>query len=490
MIVDVVLSPNDIPLLRACQNYICVLVKIFGTGTTILSALDGGANKVQIIDMSSDIQKSKRNLILGDFGEVDLPNSSIGLRTECGGRDVLIRDSAWSRALDYVENSDATLICGFNNIEATARYIASNFSKANILKIVLADYDRLCFEDSAVAGALISYLEEFIDDRLSLSDTSNLVYFQWENLERRGQIFQDCTLKSARMCVARFAELHSRFNGGSEEDLNGAKEVKLCMERDIHNFVALRTETKEFTKQLLDQRSSTLPRSARTLLVKSFDEEFRTTSTREINADFSRDDSVVTADSLTTPDFDATIPIAFNRTSLYNNIREAERMEAALLSSLQGAMSGLDMSDVSIQTPSIPERPPLMSGVSIDSTSSFTKLPSPDIMFLTRAPSQGARLAELKKESMDIDQFEQKIFDNLANLQRQLGLENFQDSEALLVEADIEYGLSELELDTKKLRTNSIKNLDEINDSQTGSRKSLFRSSKQLENILEEDVVE
>ena len=46
---------------------------------------------------------------------------------------------------EFVETSDAAMICGFNNIEATAKYIASNHPHTPILKIILADHDRLSF---------------------------------------------------------------------------------------------------------------------------------------------------------------------------------------------------------------------------------------------------------------------------------------------------------------------------------------------------------
>ena len=61
MIIDCILSPREYQFLRAADNYIAVLIKVFRSGETVFTALDQGANSVEIRPQSLLEHTKKEN---------------------------------------------------------------------------------------------------------------------------------------------------------------------------------------------------------------------------------------------------------------------------------------------------------------------------------------------------------------------------------------------------------------------------------------------
>jgi len=250
MIVDVLLSANDFPLLQALDSgakadqYHAVIIKVFKTGNTILSALNLGAEKVKIVHELDESPDPMKFVTIGGMPgghKPNLPDSPAALNNaNFRGREPVVSSFAVHRAVQAAWRAEDIFLVTFANVTPTVMYIRKNKEDFKLIKIVCCGADRTSYEDICAAGCFIDLLlRQFKRTEVCLTDTSNICLSTFHDCAKEGRLFSHLTTRSTRMCVARFSEFYAKFTGEDELSPNEKVEsddIHNCIQKDMYYF--------------------------------------------------------------------------------------------------------------------------------------------------------------------------------------------------------------------------------------------------------------
>jgi len=249
MIVDVLLSPSDLPLLKCCDNYVAIVIKVFKSGNTVLSALNLGCESVKIVHDLTEPPDPMQYVTIGGMPgghEPHLPDSPAALnKANLRGRKPIVSSFPIHRAILAAERANDIFLLTFANVTPTVMYIRKHREDFKFIKIICCGADRVCYEDTAAAGCFIDLLlRQFKRTEVCLSDTSNICLSTFQDCAKDGRLLSQLTSRSTRMCVARFSEFYQDFMTSEDatptvltpnEKLD-SDDIHNCIQKDMYYF--------------------------------------------------------------------------------------------------------------------------------------------------------------------------------------------------------------------------------------------------------------
>ncbi len=193
--VQVHLVPELAPA-GALRGGVAVVIDVLRATTTIVYALAAGCKEVRPcadLDEARQLADSMRVgqvLLGGERGGVPLPDFDVGnspreyTAKACKGATLVLTTTNGTRALARAAEADRTLVAAFVNFSAICEQLRSDVRPVHI---VCAGTDREpALEDTLLAGALVDFLSEEMEVRLS--DSARLA---WDCFENHGRVLRE-----------------------------------------------------------------------------------------------------------------------------------------------------------------------------------------------------------------------------------------------------------------------------------------------------------
>ncbi len=176
--IEVLFTPAEFDALknRDLSQTLCVVFDVLRATTTMVSALDAGAEAIlPVRDIREALEERRRRpqvLLAGERDGVrieakltgsvpfDLGNSPREFtREKVFGRTIVITTTNGTRALRACVHAGAVLACSFVNLSATWRFIQAQ-NPSEVLLVCSGTFEEAAYEDVLAAGACCQLLRE------------------------------------------------------------------------------------------------------------------------------------------------------------------------------------------------------------------------------------------------------------------------------------------------------------------------------------------